>query len=1119
MIFNNIISKKKSLLKELNSLGYSDRIQKIIFLANDMDDTEYRKLLYSLLEDGQYEANLALIGATVIRDCEIVKKALVHNKNSIRIKASKLLAKYGSADEIENEISNLSYECCKKFLNTIRNLNCREKADRLFPIVYSKYGAEQARIIFPICSHEIVEKYIDEIGHEIYNWYKIAVYHRDIFMNYFKKSLEEAKDRERVYVWNRFSDGVNALVMSNGQFILDCAINFQASDNMYSILEKYFGVLARKDSSKVYNILLSEECRKEFLCYGVPKCLLKKKESFTINQWIKIGRILKDKNNHIINILQALPYSNREEFFYGIYDENEINKKIFNVQILKELPHKLRSKIAMNILNIKEVINDKYKYINILACCDIEFSREILEKETKSSNAEDRSLALKLMVRSTAVSRKEISETLSYLSRIKNDQDPVKREVLEELSNCPPLLFKNVDVNNLEVISNSVLEARDTSYDTLSYLGKFAFKILKYNVDKNDCELFKFALNVLISISKRRGRLFLFKLSDIRKEFQNIIFQAFYPFLKDSNKRESYECTIQMAGLLGKHGYYIVKLQELLKEAVMSNNIGCSKQAAKYYLACPENRDERVKEMLEIDKSFICVDEVFFHLHRRRQEWLDIYIKGILIKGKFLSGKTIYLIPAVDGFNKYLPYQQKNFSELLEKVSSNSKYSYYERHRAIHAAAKMPDINLKYFNSFINSSEVCIVESALHALSTTEEPEKAVEVLINNLDGDIAKIAMYSIPRCIRNVNPQLAGKVINKLLKREHLKITVKKEVIRLLGDYRSKENIELLLNEAEKENVNTDVQIAIGHSIRKYLDHESAWKVLGRFVESNENNVIKSLLNQNPNELSKKYRNEYLKLILKIASLNDNEISKTALNRMKNWISVDDVSIADFAYKVLIDLNDISRWKQALDLLIAVAVYDNINKYLIDIVKFMVNVKITKDMNVQCERDMPHRQRLNMLINRLTSLDKMVKRKLIPLFKEIIKLIESDKTLKKMSIKLYVACMDFDNLITTVQYINYIGKIIKERPYFAEFSYNEILTALTKLKGHYDPQNLIKSIDDIISKDINEELYISLALLETAGNDLLWTKECCEKLKFFRDYSNIEVSSKALDIWIALE
>ena len=1119
MVFNNIISKKKSLLNELNSLGYCDRVKKIILLSNNMNKDDYKKLLLSLLDNGQYEANLSLTGASVIRDCEIIKKALVHNKNSKKIKAAKLLAKYGSVEDMESEIDNLSYECRKIMINTIYSSGNREAAEKLFPIMYSKYGIQESRKIFPLCSHETVEKYIDEIGYAICHWDKIAMYHEEIFMKYFKKTLESKKARERTYAWYEFLDGVKVLVKSNSEFILDCAINFPAQDRMYYILLDQFGILVKNNSDKVFEILLSEGCRKNLLSYGMPKCILNKKECYTMQQLIEIGKVLKDKYNHIRSILHSISPSIREEFFCGVYDENEINKRIFDCELLKELPYDLRNNIAQKMLNLKEVINDKYKYMNILACCDTKFSRYTLEKEAKASKAEERSLALALIARAASINKKEVSGTLCYLCKIKNDQDPVRNEVLRELSNYNASLFKDEDVKSLNIISSSVLEARDTSYATLEYLGKLSFNILKDNIENDNSELLKFSFKTLLSISTKRGILCLYNLHGIKKQYKNKIFEEFYSFLKNSNEREDYSCTIKMASLLNKDGYEIVELQELLKEAVLCKSTSYSKQAAKYYLACKKTRDERVRELLAEDKSFICVEEVFMHLHKRRQEWLDLYIKGNKIKGRFLSGKTIYLIPAVDGFFRYLPYQQEIFSEMLKSVADNNKYTYYERNSAIHALAKMPDIDLKFFNSLLRFSETSIAESVLHAISTTEEPKAFIKILLDNIDGDKARVSMYSVPRCIRNIDPKSVYKVIKDLFKRDKLKITVKKEAIRLLGEYRSKENIKLLIEESQKENIHKDVQIAIGSSIIKYLDYEFAWDALKKIIDSNESNAARSLLCNYPSTIAPKHRSNYLKLIIRIAEKYDNETSKEAISIMKSWVSIDPEVISQFAQSIIIDINDTNRWKESLDLLLYETAYSNIDKCLLDIVKFMVNGKIADNINLKSQRDMPYRQRLNLLVNKLTSLNKSIRKELTALFEEMVKIIKNDETLVKMCIKLYVACIDFDCIIETVKYLKCISKIINKVPYVTEFAYNEILQELKTLNKYYNAENLIKEVDSVISGGMDESMYLSLAILEVVGNDLLWPEECCSRLISFRNNNNIVISSKALDIWTCIE
>ncbi len=1116
-MFNKNHPDKRKLLEELDGLGYSARMRHVAQLGRESTDAAaYSRLLSALLEDGAYEAHLALTGAEATANAAVMLEAVRHRAAGVRKRAAGLLAQAAPAEEIEGNLEQLSQESRRHFLHNLSLGSRQELAERLLPQVNTRWGAKEAAILLPACGRETVSQWLPELGYAIGNWHSLAKRHPEEVAAFFRTSLAAASSRGKGNVWQRFSSAMEMLCRLKPEVVLDCALREGPKDILHPVLRRHLGFLISFDAGAVHTLLTRVEARGDLIKHGIPHSVLKKRRYFTLEQWKSIAALLPEQPYHLAKLLHALAPSKRADIFEAAYGEEMRSARVFPEELLDELPHELRDKEASRMLGLRQIKDYPLLTVRITARRLIGHAREPLEQEAAASSAEERGQALALLVKSTALSRRGMDKTLVFLKRIKNDQDPVRQTVFAELARCPASLFREEHIPELDLLVDSLAEARDTSDATRARAEEMAFSLMGRYVHEPQGAFFQFALRTLTKLVKQSGHLTMPWLNrmSLPHGIEELLFETLRPFLAQAAKRENHNLVLQFADWLGRRAYSLVKLQDMLEDTTKAKSASTAAQAARYWLAAPRTRDERVAELLARDKSFITVREVFEHLHRRRQEWLDPYLSGAAVKGKFLSGKTVYLLPAANGFHRWLPRQQQAFRALLERVALDEKRVLQERAQAVQSMARLPDLWPELLPKLLNHKEVFMAEAALHALSLTEEPERALPLLLEHLDGDRARVAMYAIPRCASRVSPHLLAELLEKLLNRDKLKITVRKEAVRLLGLFRLPNSMTLLLEEFGNPKVHKDVLIAIGHAARQLLEDERSWMVLDTLAASPEYDIAVSLLKQRPGELPAPYRARYLTYFLKSAAHEEPALGHGALHALAQWTEGHEDAIAEVAAKALVNLDDSSRWSPAMFLLIEAARDGKVNDRVLEVVRYLAEAPIREEWNASRQQDLPHRHRLKSLTGQMTALPISVRLDLIPLYQGMIECLSPHEALQHLVITLHIAAVDWGKEEAAVDGLTQVAQCLGKQPYLFLEAYKQMDQSLGNCKGYWQPEPLLAVVDALRQQGGAMALAIALPALKAAGEALEWNAASAGRLRDCRTHPDAMVRTMALDI-----
>ncbi|WP_240359460.1 hypothetical protein [Pyxidicoccus trucidator] len=241
--------------------------------------------------------------------------------------------------------------------------------------------------------------------------------------------------------------------------------------------------------------------------------------------------------------------------------------------------------------------------------------------------------------------------------------------------------------------------------------------------------------------------------------------------------------------------------------------------------------DRLLPALLKADASVICFPVVNHYLHRRRQDLLTPFLGAPVITGRYATGKTGWLLSFDGGFFRWTPEQSATYSHAVGRMLDDSERDTPTLLWATTTLAAIDWAPMDRLCALAEDSRPAVQEKALRVMARCDQGQ-GVPTLLRCLEDARARMAIYGLRRAFNGMPP---SRVLALLAGVPLAKVTVAKEVVRLLGELRADAAYERLL-ELDGLALHRDVRIAMLRALWDHLDREPTWAVFARAVDGTD-------------------------------------------------------------------------------------------------------------------------------------------------------------------------------------------------------------------------------------------------------------------------------------------
>lgn len=814
----------QQLKQQLESLTYRNRVRRMVELGRQAStDATVRGILDSLEQGDFYERLLALNSCYGSYDGTKIMRAVNDNSYLIRSKAIQMLVPLVDDTQVQIALNTVTLKECRYVLKQLLKWHRRSCIDTFINQLASTNNDKFGRLL-PYASSNVVQRHIETVIdlYGINEWKLLARLHPGIVEELLQRQANALLDFDPTLVTR-----VNAVLPILSELFPETAFSIcravsrivpLSSLNLQPLTEHYPRqvadfILSSNDTIKVSFEKVAHKLETQQLI------LLINRRKNTINEQY-IFYLLTPQAREIIYKTFALRW------------RNSIEGSIIPA-IIPYLPRHIREQEAQRYLNLPANIfpGQRLYYAAFLAWEDM---HALVNPYIHDPEPELRKQALSTLIFATRYNRSHTSDILNFVKLHTNEQDPVRGAMIKGLAELPSSIWRSQNLEDLSQIINDALNAIDLSNFTIISIERLVIQILPFYP--------AWSAQLLATLVQLRGQINFYDLGErLSNSDMSRVVPILLPILQSwqTSKRESN--IIAAARSFGHRLKVFDGLVEIL-ERIIKNTQNNTIASVTLDLIAKYRRDrlnELIPQLLQQEPSWITQYTVYDFLHRKRQDLITPFLRPEAYTGLF-SYSDRFILPLKTGFYRWTTQQQETFQRSLEEVIRDPDSDMPTQLSVIKQLAVLSAVQPTLLLELASADNPlrAVRNAALLALPQLDS-SYGIHILIEALNDDRVRIAIYAL----RNVLLQMPENQTLQTLRAVPLnKVTVAKEVVRLLGELSSSEAYQELLSWNERD-LHRDVRVAFIRALWNHLEHSETWSILLSAATSSDTAIARTV------------------------------------------------------------------------------------------------------------------------------------------------------------------------------------------------------------------------------------------------------------------------------------